>query len=146
METENLYMNEKTKMEIKIFGGTNIVAPAATTAIQNFYGDQFAEVATLPGDSEGIENLSDDECRLFTYVPDVKKVHEYIKLISECTTAHELASVVGIMLDESFMNKDTVVKGAFIEVLLPFASRLMTGGKVDNVRQQINNMLEKRRK
>lgn len=37
--------------------------------------------------------------------------------------------------------KDTVVKGTFIEVLLPFASRLTSGAKVDNVRQQINNML-----
>jgi hypothetical protein len=39
------------------------------------------------------------------------------------------------------VDKNTVVKGTFIEVLLPFASRLTSGAKVDNVRQQINNML-----
>jgi hypothetical protein len=45
------------------------------------------------------------------------------------------------MLSEPRVGKDTVVKGTFIEVLLPFASRLTSGAKVDNVRQQINNML-----
>lgn len=106
-----------------------------------FYGDQFAEVAIRPEETEGIESLNDAECLLFTYVPDVKKVHEYTRLLGECATAHDLASVVSIMLGEPRVNKDTVVKGTFIEVLLPFASRLTSGAKVDNVRQQINNML-----
>ena len=74
-------------------------------------------------------------------MPDVKKVHEYPRLLGECTSAHDLAGVVGIMLSEPHVDKDTVVKGTFIEVLLPFASRLTSGAKVDNVRQQINNML-----
>ena len=149
MERENIDTNNKPEMEIKIFGGTNMIAPVATTAVQNFYGDRFAEVARHPGDSEGIDSLNDAECQLFTYVPDVKKVQEYVRLIGECTTAHELAEVVGIMLDEPHIRKDTVVKAAFIEVLLPFATQLTSGGKVDNVRQHINNMLAtlgKRRK
>ena len=124
-------MNDKPEIEIKIFGGTNMIAPAGATAVQNFYGDQFAEVAIRPEETEGIESLNDAECLLFTYVPDVKKVHEYTRL----------AGVVSIMLGEPRVNKDTVVKGTFIEVLLPFASRLTSGAKVDNVRQQINNML-----
>ena len=129
MERENINMNDKPEIEIKIFGGTNMIAPAGATAVQNFYGDQFAEVAIRPEETEGIESLNDAECLLFTYVPDVKKVHEYTRLLGECATAHDLAG------------KDTVVKGTFIEVLLPFASRLTSGAKVDNVRQQINNML-----
>ena len=132
MERENINMNDKPEIEIKIFGGTNMIAPAGATAVQNFYGDQFAEVAIRPEETEGI---------LFTYVPDVKKVHEYTRLLGECTTAHDLAGVVSIMLSEPRVGKDTVVKGTFIEVLLPFASRLTSGAKVDNVRQQINNML-----
>lgn len=144
MERKNLYMNDKPEIEIKIFGGTNTIAPAATTAVQNFYGDQFAEVAR-PEDTEGIDSLNDAECLLFTYVPEVKKVHEYVRLLGECTTAHELAGVVDIMLDEPHVGKDTVVKAVFIEVLLPFA-RLTSGAKVDNVRQQINNMLAVRGK
>ena len=134
-------MNDKPEIEIKIFGGTNMIAPAGATAVQNFYGDQFAEVAIRPEETEGIESLNDAECLLFTYVPDVKKVHEYTRLLGECATAHDLAGVVSIMLSEPRVGKDTVVKGTFIEVLLPFASRLTSGAKVDNVRQQINNML-----
>lgn len=141
MERENINMNDKPEIEIKIFGGTNMIAPAGATAVQYFYGDQFAEVAIRPEETEGIESLNDAECHLFTYVPDVKKVHEYTRLLSECNTAHDLASVVNIMLGEPRVSKDTVVKGTFIEVLLPFASRLTSGAKVDNVRQQINNML-----
>lgn len=38
-------MNHKPEIEIKIYGGTNMIAPVATTAVQNFYGDRFAEVA-----------------------------------------------------------------------------------------------------
>ena len=132
-------MNDKPEIEIKIFGGTNMIAPAGATAVQNFYGDQFAEVAIRPEETEGIESLNDAECLLFTYVPDVKKVHEYTRLLGECATAHDLAGVVSIMLSEPRVGKDTVVKGTFIEVLLPFASRLTSGAKVDNVRQQIND-------
>lgn len=134
-------MNDKPEIEIKIFGGTNTIAPAATTAVQNFYGDQFAEAALRPEDTEGIDSLNDAECHLFTYVPDVKKVHEYVRLIGECATAHDLAGVVNIMLGEPHVGKDTVVKGVFIKVLLPLASRMTSGATVDNVRQQINNML-----
>ena len=76
MERENITMNDKPEIEIKIFGGTNMIVPTGTTAVQNFYGDQFAEVAIRPEATTGIESLSDDECHLFTYVPDVKKVHE----------------------------------------------------------------------
>ena len=112
MERENITMNDKPEIEIKIFGGTNMIVPTGTTAVQNFYGDQFAEVAIRPEATTGIESLRDDECHLFT-----------------------------IMLSEPHVDKDTVVKGTFIEVLLPFASRLTSGAKVDNVRQQINNML-----
>lgn len=90
MEKENINMNDKPEIEIKIFGGTNMIAPAGATAVQNFYGDQFAEVAIRPEETEGIESLNDAECLLFTYVPDVKKVHEYTRLLGECATAHDL--------------------------------------------------------
>ena len=141
MERDIINMNDKPEIEIKIFGGTNMIVPAGTTAVQNFYGDQFAEVAIRPEATAGVESLNDAECHLFTYVPDVKKVHEYTRLLGECTTAHDLAKAVSIMLGEPRVDKNTVVKGTFIEVLLPFASRLTSGAKVDNVRQQINNML-----
>lgn len=37
MERENINMNDKPEIEIKIFGGTNMIAPAGATAVQNFY-------------------------------------------------------------------------------------------------------------
>lgn len=141
MEMENLNTNDKPTIEINIFGGTNTIAPAAATAVQNFYGDRFAGVAVSPEKEEGIDSLNDTECHLFSYVPDVKKVREYVRLLGECTTAHDLAGVVELMLAEPRGGKDTVVKAAFINVLLPFAGQLTSGAKVDNVRQHINNML-----
>ena len=123
MVSENKNMNHKPEIEIKIYGGTNMIAPVATTAVQNFYGDRFAEVALHaegfdasglsdasevpvgfgpsgnPDDSGDFESLSDTECQLFTYVPDVKKVREYVRLLGDCATAHDLAGVVGIKVD-----------------------------------------------
>ena len=34
MERENINMNDKPEIEIKIFGGTNMIAPAGATAVQ----------------------------------------------------------------------------------------------------------------
>ena len=68
----------------------------------------------------------------------------YKILLGECTTARELAVVVGKMLaGENCSNGDkhTVVKAAFIKSLLPFAKRLVSGGTIANIRAQINNML-----
>ncbi len=118
-----------------------MIAPAGATAVQNFYGDQFAEVAIRPEETEGIESLNDAECLLFTYVPDVKKVHEYTRLLGECATAHDLAGVVSIMRNPA-IRATRVVKGTFIEVSSSFRFPTdIRGQKVDNVRQQINNML-----
>lgn len=33
-------MNEKPDMMINIYGGNNLIAPVASSAIQNFYGDR----------------------------------------------------------------------------------------------------------
>ena len=78
------------------------------------------------------------------YIPDIKVMRAYKILLGECTTARELAVVVGKMLaDENCRNVDkhTVVKAAFIKSLLPFAKRLVSGGTIANIRAQINNML-----
>ena len=54
----------------------------------------------------------------------------YKILLGECTTARELAVVVGKMLaDENCRNVDkhTVVKAAFIKSLLPFCQTTRVG-------------------
>ena len=130
-------------MMINIYGGNNLIAPVASSAIQNFYGDRGDEAADQPEDSEKTENTES--------VADEKPAQEpaelmraYKILLGECTTARELAVVVGKMLaDENCRNVDkhTVVKAAFIKSLLPFAKRLVSGGTIANIRAQINNML-----
>ena len=126
-------------MMINIYGGNNLIAPVASSAIQNFYGDRGDEAADQPEDSEKTEStesvtdekpaqepaeLSDDEFYVSVYIPDIKVMRAYKILLGECTTARELA-----------------VKAAFIKSLLPFAKRLVSGGTIANIRAQINNML-----
>ena len=145
-------------MMINIYGGNNLIAPVASSAIQNFYGDRGDEAADQPEDSEKTEStesvtdekpaqepaeLSDDEFYVSVYIR-YKGDEAYKILLGECTTARELAVVVGKMLaDENCRNVDkhTVVKAAFIKSLLPFAKRLVSGGTIANIRAQINNML-----
>ena len=125
-------------MMINIYGGNNLIAPVASSAIQNFYGDRGDEAADQPEDSEKTEStesvtdekpaqepaeLSDDEFYVSVYIPDIKVMRAYKILLGECTTARELAVVVGI------------------KSLLPFAKRLVSGGTIANIRAQINNML-----
>ena len=122
-------------MMINIYGGNNLIAPVASSAIQNFYGDRGDEAADQPEDSEKTEStesvtdekpaqepaeLSDDEFYVSVYIPDIK-----------------------MLADENCRNVDkhTVVKAAFIKSLLPFAKRLVSGGTIANIRAQINNML-----
>lgn len=42
-------MNEKPDMMINIYGGNNLIAPVASSAIQNFYGDRGDEAADQTG-------------------------------------------------------------------------------------------------
>ena len=49
-------MNEKPDMMINIYGGNNLIAPVASSAIQNFYGDRGDEAADQPEDSEKTES------------------------------------------------------------------------------------------
>ena len=77
---------------------------------------------------------------------DVEKLRFYVKQIGNCNSAYELADVVKLMLEDGHVRKEIVVKAAFIQKLLPFAANLISGGTVDNVRLQINNMLATRGK
>ena len=76
-------MNEKPDMMINIYGGNNLIAPVASSAIQNFYGDRGDEAADQPEDSEKTEStesvtdekpaqepaeLSDDEFYVSVYI------------------------------------------------------------------------------
>ena len=84
-------MNEKPDMMINIYGGNNLIAPVASSAIQNFYGDRGDEAADQPEDSEKTENtesvadekpaqepaeLSDDEFYVSVYTEAMDRAME----------------------------------------------------------------------
>lgn len=141
-------MDNKPEIVINIHGGTNIILPSVTSVVQNFYcrplEEEIMPNSTVIQKTE--DNMSIEERNLYKYVYNLEKLRVYVERISRCMTAHDLANVVGEILDEGYVEKETVVKAVFIQTLLPFARNLTSGGKVDNVRQQINNMLAARKK
>lgn len=131
-------------VNITINGGNNQILPNATEAVQNFYGDQFAEKKLPPSLSK--EEPMPEMDRLSLYI-NKEKLPGYLAQISECQTATELAKVVvQIVEQEPRLTEEEMVKGRFIEQLLPFASKLTKGTSIDNLRARINDAWARRPK
>ena len=134
-------MNDIT---ININGGNNQILPNATEAVQNFYGDQFAE-KKLSNTADGIESCPEAD-KLSLYINKVN-IPGYISQIGECLNATELAQIVMSMLEqEPKLTDEAVVKERFITLLLPFAHKLDKGRSIDNIRARINDALMARPK
>lgn len=134
-------MNDVT---ININGGNNQILPNATEAVQNFYGDQFAE-KKLSNTADGIESCPEAD-KLSLYINKVN-LPGYISQIGECQTATEFAKVVlSIFEQESKLTEEEIVKERFIRLLLPFATKLAKGRTIDNLRARINDALLSRPK
>ena len=134
-------MNDVT---ININGGNNQILPNATEAVQNFYGDQFAE-KKLSNTADGIESCPEAD-KLSLYINKVNLLG-YISQIGECQTATEFAKVViSIFEQESKLTEEEIVKERFIRLLLPFATKLAKGRTIDNLRARINDALLSRPK
>lgn len=122
---------------INISGGNNQILPNATKAIQNFYGE-------LPAASQWDKTPAQEESlpeaeQLSIYIDKVN-LPGYLSLLGECRTATELAKVVISMVEqEPRLTAEEMVKGRFISLLLPFASKLTKGTSVDNIRARIND-------
>lgn len=142
---------EKPGITINVYGGKNLIAPTASSAVQYFYGDREEKAAEEPEGSDNeeyTEEVTEDEYRLAAYMDDVKALKTYETMLGGCGTARELAGVVGKMMTDDRcvrVDKHMVVKAAFIKALLPFAGHLVSGATVDNIRAQINNMLAEKR-
>lgn len=129
-------MNDIT---ININGGNNQILPNATEAVQNFYGDQFAEkiLSNTATDKESCPEVG----KLSLYVDKVN-LPGYIVQLSECQNATELAKVVIYMLEqEPKLTEEEIVKERFINILLPLATKLTKGRSIDNLRARINDAL-----
>ena len=134
-------MNDIT---ININGGNNQILPNATEAVQNFYGDQFAEKihANPASDGASIPEVS----KLSLYIDKVN-LPGYISQIGECQNATELAKVVIYMFEqEPKLTEEEIVKERFISILLPLATKLTKGRTIDNLRARINDALLSRPK
>lgn len=134
-------MNDIT---ININGGNNQILPNATEAVQNFYGDQFAE--RILGATTLDSTPSPEVSKLSLYIDKVN-LPGYISQIGECQTATEFAKVViSIFEQESKLTEEEIVKERFIRLLLPFATKLAKGRTIDNLRARINDALLSRPK
>lgn len=134
--------SDMSETTINIYGGSNQIMDHATQGVQNFYGDQFAETALRRDESAAMDELNDEELRLYTYVQHVGRVKRYVRMLSESKNTKEVAAVVKLMLNEPGVTPELVVTADFIEKLLPFAVRIRQGSSVINsLRVQINNQL-----
>lgn len=134
---------------INFYGGTQQVNPSATTAVQNFYGDQFAK-EKLKEEAMNQLNLSPEALKFSTYINKVEDVPRYLSLLSPCESATELAQVVMSILEaEPKVTEEEVVRRRFIECILPLCPKMAAnerGNSIDNIRARINDALAKRPK
>lgn len=129
---------------ININGGNNQILPNATEAVQNFYGDQFAEHILKKQDED--DESSTQKERLALYI-NKENINGYLAQIGECNNATELAKVVVQMCEQELrLTQEEIVKERFIRLLLPFAKRLTKGRGIDNLRARINDEWAARRK
>ena len=129
---------------IHINGGNNQILPNATQAVQNFYGDHFAE-KMLSHTADDTDSCSEAD-KLSLYINKVN-IPGYIAQLGECQNATEFArTVISIFEQEPKLTKEEVVKERFISLLLPFATKLTKGRTIDNLRARINDALLSRPK
>lgn len=129
---------DKNNITFNIYGGSNQILPNATKAEQHFYGDQFAKEALCKGEQE-VPSLTDDERRLLVYIEKEESLRNYVASLAVCKTAADVGKVVVIMFEnEPRLTEEQIVKGEFIDKLLPFIPGVEKGRGIDNLRNQIN--------
>lgn len=142
-------MEEKSNITFNISGGNNQILPNATHAVQNFYGDQFAEEALKASTNleEVIAPLTEEEKDLQKYINKVELLKRYISRLQQCTSASDIGKIVVDMRMDEEVRVDEVecVKERFINVLLALAPNLSGGKTVSNVRQRINDAWDRRK-
>ena len=138
--------NSKSNVTFHIYGGNNQILPNATEAVQNFYGDQFAEKMLYPEDKSS-EALTEEEQRFAIYINKVESLRGYISLLTACKTAKEVGEVVATMCqNEEAIDAELIAKKDFIHLLLPFLTNVTSGKGIDNLRLYINNAWDARKK
>lgn len=129
-----------------IYGGSNQILPNATKAEQHFYGDQFAKEALSKG-ACAESTFTDDERRLLVYIEKEESLRNYVAQLAVCKTAADVGKVVAIMCEnEPRIDEGRIAKKEFIETLLPFITGVEKGRGIDNLRIQIVNAWQERKR
>ena len=137
---------EKNNIIFNISGGNNQILPNATKAEQHFYGDQFAKEALRKG-MPAEAPLTDEERRLMMYVESEERLRNYVTSLKACKTAAEVGTVVALMNEnEPHLFEQRVAKQEFIEKLIPFLTNVEKGKGIDNLRIQIDNAIQERKR
>lgn len=141
-------------VKISIYDSIVQVLPNATKAVQNFNGDQFAEkilrkqeaTEDSSSDTESPEVASPEAKKLALYIGK-ERLPAFLDQIRDCNNATELALVVVSMFDQKTkLTEEIVVRSSFMQLLLPFATKITSGRSVNNIRARINDALIARRK
>lgn len=141
-------------VKISIHDSIVQVLPNATKAVQIFNGDQFAEKSLSKqetaedsfSEADFPEVASPEAKKLALYIGK-ERLPAFLAQIRDCNNATELALLVVSMLDqETKLTEDVVVRSSFIQLLLPFATKITSGRSVNNIRARINDALIARRK
>ena len=137
---------DKNNIIFNISGGNNQILPNATEANQYFYGDQFAREALRKG-TPAEAPLSDDERRLLMYCEKEETLRNYVGSLRACKSAADVGKVVAVMCEnEPMLFEERAAKAEFIETLLPFLTAVEKGKGIDNLRIQIFNACQERKR
>ena len=137
---------DKNGITFNIYGGSNQILPNATKAEQHFYGDQFAKEVLRKGAT--VEPpLTNDERRLLMFVEKEESLRNYVASLAACKTAADVGKVIALMCEhEPRLTEERIVKSEFIETLIPFILGVEKGRGIDNLRIQINNAWQERKR
>ena len=137
---------DKNRIIFNISGGNNQILPNATKAEQHFYGDKFAKEALRKG-TPAEAPLTDDERRLLMFCEKEESLRNYVASLNACKTAAEVGRVVAVMCEnEPQLNETRIAKQEFIQTLLPFLTDVEKGKGIDNLRVQIFNACQERKR
>lgn len=134
MEKENITPNIT-------FSGTVHQVSTGDNATLIYNANAISEDAALPDNQTKQEELMPETEALKEFVIDEVKRKDIIDRLLHVYNAHDFAfRVVAELRDE--VGRDKAVKQRFIQTLLPFAPNFVEGNSINNIREQINKMLE----
>ena len=81
------------------------------------------------------------------FVEKEASLRNYVASLKACKTAAEVGKVVAVMCEnEPHLFESRVAKADFIEKLIPFLTNVEKGKGIDNLRIQIDNGLQERKR